>query len=71
MTPRDTPSLAGALLPGTKRAHARVPRVSHALLRDKAFGVVKVETSLGEQSHKTLFGLLLLLHLFKFFIKDS
>jgi hypothetical protein len=42
MTPRDTPSLAGALIPRTKRAHARVPRVGHALLRDKGFGVVEV-----------------------------
>ena len=62
MTPRDTPSLAGALLPGTKRAHARVPRVGHALLWDKGLRVVEVETSLGEQCHKALFGLLLLLH---------
>lgn len=62
MTARDTPSLAGALLPGTERAHTRVPRVSHALLRDKGFGVVEVEASLCEKGHNAFFGLLLLLH---------
>ena len=63
MTARDTPSLAGALLPRAERAHPRVPSVGHdALLRNQTFWVVEVEASLGEKGHKALFRLLLLLH---------
>ena len=63
MTTRDTPSLAGALLPRAERAHSRVPRVGHnAFLGDQAFWVVEVEASLCEKGDKALFRLLLLLH---------